>query len=730
MRRYLVTVIGAVIALVVSLVVIGSGSAQAASPSADGTLSITSGTPSVGGAITFHYSTGTVNSLNWIGIYNDPTTGPINQVYSGHGSTTFQYVGSNASGEVTFTASQLSGVTAGTKIAYFLYDDGYQWLARPLAFTVTPANAPKTDGTLSLTNTAPVVGDDLTFAFGTQSGEVDPKNWVGVYDNPADGPINQTVVGGSTVWSYVTTQSGTVTLDTAGMTPGAKVAYFLAKDEYGWLATPVSFFLAAASAPTGPSADGTLTLTSTGRNVGDDLTFHWATSTPNSLNWIGLYNNPADGPTDQKPHNASTTWSYVPASTSGDLTLSSGALSAGTHTAYFLYNDGYTWLAQPVTFTLVVPPPPVPPHFLTDDFSAGYVHTNTAVSQKLAPLWRDPSATSTTYSKVSGDTWLTVSADGTVSGTAPATAPAHPALITVQAKDDAGQTADVTVEYSVYSTANPPQLKTASWNFWDAGTHVDGALDKEAYIALTQGLDVIGVQESAGTAAKALADELGWYSYQSSGDLGLVSRYPISSPVAPTPGTPAAGATITVGGQAIRVWTAHLDEAAYGPTAVCAGTSAAAEVAAEKATVRYAQAQAVATAIAPDIAAARTTPVVLLGDLASPSQLDWTAATSASHCNAGALDWPVTEAFAHAGLTDSYRAANPNPATSPGNTWSPLAASGSESDRIDYVDYTGKTLSVLESHALVTGFPSATNPAGNSWTSDHAAAVTTFSIKK
>ncbi len=220
---------------------------------------------------------------------------------------------------------------------------------------------------------------------------------------------------------------------------------------------------------------------------------------------------------------------------------------------------------------------------------------------------------------------------------------------------------------------DPRQIKTASWNLWDAGSHVDGAQEKELRAILTDGLDVVGVQESGGTAAQALATALGWHAYQSSGDLGLVSRYPISAVQAPTAARPAVGATITVGTKTVRVWTAHLDEADYGPYAVClTGRTAAAEVAAEKQTTRYAQAKALATAMAPDLKKSATVPVLLLGDLASPSQLDWTKATAAQHCSVGPLAWPVTVALAQAGLSDSYRVANPRPLASPGNTWSPV----------------------------------------------------------
>jgi hypothetical protein len=741
MRNRAVAVLSAA-ALLVALAISGPAGARAdaavpavTAVTADGTLTVTTANPTIGTDVTLHYRTDAaqVTPLNWVAIYDDPSTGPINQVYSSHPSTDYRYV-TDAEGDVSFDTS---GLTPGTKIAYFLADDGYQWLATPVAFTLLATGAPTTDGTLALTSVAPTVGDQLTFSYATSAAEVDPLNWVGVYDDPAEGPLDQTFHGGSTVWTRATEANGTVTLDSSGLTPGAKVAYFLAQDGYNWLARPVSFFIAGSTSG-GPNDDGILTLTSTDLVVGAQLTFHYETDTPDSpadLNWVGLYDNPADGPTDQTFHAPSTVWSYV-SGTSGEVTLDSSAMSPGTHTAYFLYNDGYTWLAPPLTFTLTAPPPPVLPHFVTDDFSAGSVHTGALVRQSLAGLWVDPKATSTTFAKTGGAGWLKVSAAGVVSGRTPQSVPAHPALVQVTATDDAGGSATVTVEVSVYRSAAPPALKVASWNLWDAGSHVDGAPEKELRAILTNGLDVIGVQESGGTAAKALATALGWASYQSSGDLGIVSRYPISHVVAPTVKVPAAAATVQVGNRAVRVWTAHLDEADYGPYAVCLdGVTPAHEVTAEKATTRYAQAKAVAAAMASDLRTAATTAVVLLGDLASPSDLDWTKGTAAQHCGAGALKWPVTQVLAQAGLADSYRVAHSSPRTSPGPTWSPVltthpgGTAAEPQDRIDYVDFAG-ALDVVESHALVTGFPAPEPDVGaNSWTSDHAAAVTTFSLR-
>ncbi|GAA2349035.1 endonuclease/exonuclease/phosphatase family protein [Dactylosporangium salmoneum] len=130
------------------------------------------------------------------------------------------------------------------------------------------------------------------------------------------------------------------------------------------------------------------------------------------------------------------------------------------------------------------------------------------------------------------------------------------------------------------------------------------------------------------------------------------------------------------------------------------------------------------------LSAAATTPVLLTGDFNAPSHLDWTAANS--RCGYGAVQWPSSTAPANAGLTDSYRQAHPDPATSPGNTWSPVdktfaggygydAHTGEPEpqDRIDFVHYKGP-LTVLSSDAVSTDL--------GTWPSDHAAVLTVFQV--
>lgn len=125
-------------------------------PTDDGTLSAVNDSVAEGSTLTFDYAVGSaadVNSENWIGIYDDPGCGPANQTYD-CGSNTYNWV-TTASGTSSFSTS---GWAPGNYIAYFLYDNGYTWLAKPVAFTVTkrkPIPAPTYKGTFAVGLSSP-----------------------------------------------------------------------------------------------------------------------------------------------------------------------------------------------------------------------------------------------------------------------------------------------------------------------------------------------------------------------------------------------------------------------------------------------------------------------------------------------------------------------------------------------------------------------------------------------
>ncbi|MGW3040363.1 endonuclease/exonuclease/phosphatase family protein [Kitasatospora sp. NPDC001159] len=477
------------------------------------------------------------------------------------------------------------------------------------------------------------------------------------------------------------------------------------------------------------AAGSALTLTSSSSPAeGDRLSFHWSTDAPDAKNWVGIY----DG-SRQPGNGASLLWKYTPG-TSGDLQLDTSALTGGPYAAYLLAKDGYGVLARTAPFSFRPKPAVVRPHAAVDSFTATPVAPGAAVRIKLGGLWSRPAGNapgSAAYRKIGGAAWASVAADGTLTGTAPATPGRNPELVVVGVKDSTGGTDTLTVLVPVADPSAPPRLKAASWNLHNAGAAFTDALEKQLRVVLAQGLDVLALQETAGERAKALADALGWYAHQSPGSVGILSRHPLIDLTPATAELPAVAATVQLpGGRGVRFWAAHLDEAGYGPYAVQDGGSAAQVTAAENASLRFKQAKALAEAVRADLA--RHLPVVLAGALSSPSHLDWTDATAAAHNGVGALNWPVTAALQAAGLTDSFREENRDPAKAPGSTWSPVRKRRGDrpepQDRIDYVQYAGP-LKLVEAHTLVADWPQPEpNSAANEWPSDTAAAVATFQL--
>ncbi|MEV5750578.1 hypothetical protein AB0L00_22385 [Actinoallomurus sp. NPDC052308] len=83
---------------------------------------------------------------------------------------------------------------------------------------------------------------------------------------------------------------------------------------------------------------------------GAPLTVRYGSATSATVsdkNWIGLY---PDGPS--VPPQESFVWTYTPGG-SGSATLDTGRLPGpGRYAAWYFYNDGYTTLAGPLTFTV------------------------------------------------------------------------------------------------------------------------------------------------------------------------------------------------------------------------------------------------------------------------------------------------------------------------------------------------------------------------------------------
>ncbi|MFC0106584.1 endonuclease/exonuclease/phosphatase family protein [Kibdelosporangium aridum] len=105
-----------------------------------------------------------------------------------------------------------------------------------LAGITAPASAAP-DGTLALASPTVRVGEPITATYSTPRPHA--TNWLGLYTDPGNGPVDEKYVGPSLRWVYITAGSGTATLPTDGLEPGNYIVFALAQDGYQWLAAPV-----------------------------------------------------------------------------------------------------------------------------------------------------------------------------------------------------------------------------------------------------------------------------------------------------------------------------------------------------------------------------------------------------------------------------------------------------------------------------------------------------------
>ena len=128
---------------------------------------------------------------------------------------------------------------------------------------------------------------------------------------------------------------------------------------------------------------------------------------------------------------------------------------------------------------------------------------------------------------------------------------------------------------------------------------------------------------------------------------------------------------------------------------------------------------------APD---ADSIPLIIGGDMNTPSHLDWGEESKEIH-NELVVPWYTTRVLEDMGLIDSYRQAYPNPLTHPGITWN--AKGKKDEHRIDYIFYKGYQLNLIESksYQAYLGEPLELNGKKIPYPSDHGFVLSTFDIQ-
>jgi endonuclease/exonuclease/phosphatase family metal-dependent hydrolase len=320
-----------------------------------------------------------------------------------------------------------------------------------------------------------------------------------------------------------------------------------------------------------------------------------------------------------------------------------------------------------------------------------------------------------------------------------------------------------------------PSVRVLQLNVWQEGTQVAGGLAKIAAVILESEADVAAFSEVRNYDAedwttkliaelKAQAPEVTFYGKFAGGDVGLVSRFPITETHAVFDETDIDAGSIMAwslevpGAASLVVASAHLDYQHYALNWVRGyeggsgagwderpNSGALVHETDPEVLLAYNNESWRDEAIADFVAFAETLPqssqLVLCGDFNEGSDLDWTERAKNEWGHYGAvIPWDNSLLLAASGFRDAYRAVYPHEVDYPGFTW-PAPAEGKttttwapradERDRIDfiYVPETGVTTKdawVVGPSTTFVGSDKVPNPGQDAflasdlpWPSDH-----------
>ncbi|SHI85866.1 Exonuclease III [Rubritalea squalenifaciens DSM 18772] len=390
-----------------------------------------------------------------------------------------------------------------------------------------------------------------------------------------------------------------------------------------------------------------------------------------------------------------------------------------------------------------------PPTWVSPSFRRVHGVANTAYSGKVSAYATDLDKNdSLSFSKVDGPSWLTVATNGEISGT-PTEKDSGINSFTIRATDLKGSSADATLKIPVHRLASEKvtELKIMSFNMWRGLGWINDGYRKGLNAIILSDADVIGIQEGKNTVSSGeyilpqLARDLGWhYTPEGYWGSGIISRYPITETFKAGIATGARIQLTNSPTNQIILFNCHLHSAHPGAhEAQKAGSTVEKVLKVELRSQRHGEITTILKGMDKHLTQADKTPVLLVGDFNAPSHLDWNEETAPQHGGIGKIAWPVSTACINAKLKDSFRMIHPDPKAKPGNTWSPLYLKDPQ-DRIDHIYYRGSSLKPLVSqvfhtkiettlgiwkHDVASNIASALN---NTWPSDHAAVITTFSL--
>ncbi|SEJ33568.1 Exonuclease III [Cyclobacterium xiamenense] len=279
-------------------------------------------------------------------------------------------------------------------------------------------------------------------------------------------------------------------------------------------------------------------------------------------------------------------------------------------------------------------------------------------------------------------------------------------------------------------------LKVMAWNILHGGNDIPNGPDRVIDIIREIDPDVILMVETYGSGPH-IAETLGYHFHliapegtdpdDESINLSIYSKHPFGERI--DTGYPfyLGGREVLIDAQKINVFSNWFYYLPWEDAPEEMGKSAQELLAWEAAGKRTEMIQNVLPYLEKYAGATDSIPMILGGDMNSPSHLDWNEETQARH-NGLVVPWYATKVLADMGLKDSFRDVHPNPNWYPGITWD--VKEKEDSHRIDYIFYKGN-LKPLTSTAHMAYFGENLRVNGKEipYPSDHGFVVTTFALE-
>ncbi|MEM9141339.1 MAG: endonuclease/exonuclease/phosphatase family protein [Bacteroidota bacterium] len=276
-------------------------------------------------------------------------------------------------------------------------------------------------------------------------------------------------------------------------------------------------------------------------------------------------------------------------------------------------------------------------------------------------------------------------------------------------------------------------LKVMAWNILHGGNDIENGPQQVIAIIKELDPDILLMVETYGS-GKLIAETLGYHFHliapegtpldDKTINLSIYSKFPFGERIDTGFDFYLGGREVLVEGKKIRVFANWFHYLPWENAPEQTGKSVEELLDWEKKGKRTEMIQKVLPHLEKYASQADTVPMILAGDMNTPSHLDWGEATKSRH-NGLVVPWYATRVLEDLGFADSYREVHPNPNWHPGITWD--AKDAVDSNRIDYVFYNGDLRPIAsESYMAFLGEPITLSDKKIPYPSDHGIVLTTF----